>query len=394
MIDTVELADRDRLLVGLRTILDDRRLNDWFAERRPSTDPPSAIQVTYLRYKRGISLTVGLQTSYGPAFGYAVSREARPKLDKLINSAPPGTILAADRERMIMIALPAADRDLPGVRRAWVHRPHTLSYKPQRRWVGIDDRPDTNRVLRCYRPADARDNLARWPNSVAIDGIRTPGVIDHDRRRGVIAIERLDGVPLTRSMGDPRRREALAAAGRGLARWHRFAPAAPTRAALGVPTDIAEQLITLLPDQSRRIRRLADALIGPDHEADLGWCHGDFSLDQLLITEDQQVAILDWDRSGYGSRAVDLANADAAGWPELEPGAAGPARYPASTGLSQVGWRELLDGYAELRQPPNDLDRYRARARFVRAAEPFRRALPDWPIALTANLDRAEELIG
>ncbi|HEY9291680.1 MAG TPA: phosphotransferase [Microlunatus sp.] len=393
MIAAIELAERDPLVVGLTTILNQQRLDDWFAEHSSVPNPPSPVRVSYLRYKQGTSLTVGLQTRTGPTFGYAVSRDARPKLEKLVRQAPPGTVLAVDLEKLIMVAQPAADRDLPGIRRADTDRLRTLSYKPQRRWVGLADRSGIDSVLRCYRPADARRSLARWPAAELANGFRIPEVLDHDRRLGVISTERLPGVPMRRSTGDDQHGVALRAAGRALARWHQVAAPAPTRAALGTPIHVAEQLIMLLPGRSRQIRQLADRLSGPQTAVDLGWCHGDFSVDQLLISDQQPIAILDWDRSGLGPLAADLANADAAGWPAAGRASTQLPADSAPSGLSERGWRDLLDGYTQLRQLPDDLDRHRARAHFLRAAEPFRRAQPDWTVALAANLDRVEELL-
>jgi hypothetical protein len=372
------LADRDPDVPGLRLLMDGEQLGAWLADHGPFDKfrEPFGLVPNYLRYKPGTSLIAGFATTAGPVFGYAVSRDAEPKLGKLVRTAPPGSVLAHDRRLRLVLARPAADRDLPGLRTELAAAAEPLAYKPQRRLVG--GLPD--RILRCYRPADAEGIISRWPSPGAVSSIRTPQVVEADRAAGWVLIDRLPGQRLDGLTGTDLR-DGLTAAGAAIGRWHRQAPTVSRPADLPDLTATAEQLARLLPEQAARIAELAAAVGEPSGEVDHGSCHGDFSADQVLIEgETAGISLLDWDRSGHGPLAADLANADAAGLEQI-------------TELGDDGWQALLTGYAAERELPAGLDRWRARARFARSIDPFRMAGREWPRAVRAHLDRVEELL-
>lgn len=372
MIDsTADLIDRDPALPGMAVLLSDPR-------------------VDYLRYKPGTSLTVGLRTDQGPAFGYAVSESAAAKLDKIIGHAPPGAIRHHDRHSRLVLADPVADRDLPGIGRRGVREAEPLAYKPQRRWVAA---LDAEQIARCYRRDELSLTAARWPGVVDPAAIRIPAVVDLDRRAGLMAIERLRGGRLDR-LADEAAQEGWFAAGRALGHWHRSTVRPDVRAELPDVLATAEQLAVLLPEFAGRFRAVAARLSAATVGAESGWCHGDFSADQLLIDRfDHRPAVLDWDRSGHGPVAFDLGTADAAGGVLSTVTDGGAVEQQPGLGLPVRKWETLLAGYTEVRELPAGLDRVRALAWFVRAVEPFRRADPGWPTAVLARVDRAEELL-
>lgn len=354
----------------------------------------------YLRYKPGTSLVATVRTAQGPAMAYVTSTQAAPKLAKLAAHAPAGSVLLDDRRARLLIALPVADRDLPGLRRRLGPDggvgARTFAYKPQRRWVGLPAGagPDAD-VLRCYRREDLAPSRSRWPEPAASAGaagtgagpdFRIPAIVRTSTRHSLLRTERVPGRGLDDLLAHDAGADVLdlvRAAGRALAGWHRL-PAPPQAAATGSdPQAAAALLACLLPDQSARIADMAARLASSDeHRAGRGapastdpvWCHGDFSTDQILVEPSGSLWLMDWDRSGAGTRATDLAGAEAAG-------------------LTPAAREALLEGYGSAADLPADLDRVRARTLFSRAADPFRRAEPDWPALVTARLDTVQELL-
>jgi hypothetical protein len=371
----------------------------------------------YLRYKPGTSLVAMLDTALGPAMAYATSPQAAPKLAKLAAHAPAGSILLHDSRARLLVALPVADRDLPGLRRRIGPGPRTFAYKPQRRWVGLpaDAGPDSP-VWRCYRRGDVERIRHRWPSDAGVGDsptrhaatgagttgtFRVPEIVRASPRHDVLRIARVDGTGLDELLAadadvDPAASpnpapssdptaplDLVRRAGRALALWHRR-PLPSLPADPGSDPDAAATLLArLLPDRAPRIQELATRLREAEarlqgssagRSPDLVWCHGDFSTDQVLVGTDGALWLMDWDRSGAGPRATDLASAEAAGLP--------PAARTA-----------LLEGYTSAADLPADLDLARARALFSRAADPFRRADPDWPTLVTTRLDAVQELL-
>ena len=377
-----ELADRDRAVAGLPIMISAAQMARWLSELAiDDHDRQLALQPDYLRYKPGTSLLVGYRTEDGPLFGYAVSPEAEPKLDKLVRDAPPGSIVGFERSRRLVLARPAADRDLPGLRTRLGAGATALAYKPQRRFVGAVD----DRILRCYRRSDLADLLPRWPAGQQISGVRTPVLLETHRRTGSVSVERLPGQRLDQLSGD-RWLAGLEAAGSALARWHRQAPTPRRVSDLPSVETVADQLLQLLPDERARIESLAGRLtelradLLQTATVDVGWCHGDFSVDQVLVTDTDEISLLDWDRSGSGPVAVDLAAADAAG-------------SHGTGGLTGAEWQALTAGYQRVRPLPAGLQQFRAIAHFTRVIDPFRSADPDWSRLVRRGLDRVEAML-
>lgn len=370
----LSLVERDPDLTGLRLLLEQQSLADWLAEHGVHEGPT---ELTYLRYKPGTSVTAALTIAGEPAFAYAVSPGALPKVEKLLRRAPSGSVLAYDWRRRVLVARPRADRDLPGLR-SMATEVETLAYKPQRRWVGLvgDAEGPASSVVRCYRPSDAAAARERWP--MAGGPVVVPEVRRFDRRSGTLRIERLPGRRLT-SLTGAAQRDAWLQTGRMLGLWHRDARTAPVRAEVPDLGAVAAQIAWLLPDQAERVAHLVERLADGDTSPDAGWCHGDFSADQVLIDDDGDPALLDWDRSGFAPRAADLASADLLG-------------SGADADAAARHWEALLAGYTQIRPTPPALDQARAKSYFLRAPEPFRHAQHEWPQRVRSRLDRVEEL--
>ncbi|GAB3757347.1 phosphotransferase family protein [Microlunatus parietis] len=343
--------------------------------------------VTQLRYKPGTSCVAAIARPDGPAFGYAVSPAARPKLDKLIRKAPPGTIIDHDQERNLIMARAAADRDLPALADpaaaavSLLPGPppafRTLAYKPQRRWVALASQVGHEPVLlRAYRRTTVADAYLRLARFDRLAGTRRS--LGWDADYAVIATSFEPGESLAELIESGAATDAmLTGCGAALARLHDHQPfpGAPVREA--DPAATVALLGVLLSDQASRAQGILDRLraTAPARVPPVP-CHGDFSADQVIIppagSTRTEPTLIDFDRSGLGDPAADLAGLSAAG-------------------LGPDAVDRVLAGYRTVRPVPAGLDWHRARALLLRAADPFRTASPDWPADILANLDRLEE---
>ncbi|GAA1437294.1 hypothetical protein GCM10009616_38860 [Microlunatus lacustris] len=378
-------APPDAAVPGLDALEDTDRLAALLAERGETLRG-----CRYRRWKPGTSTVLALELASGPAWGYAVSAGARPKLDKTIERAPVGSVLLDRRDLGLLVARPSADRDLaaladldralsralrgPALGRRWCG----LAYKPQRRWVGaLDEAGGARRTVRVYRRRDLPAARAALALAADLGGVRAPREAAAAARGGLLVTSWLPGRPLDRLLDGPTAGDLLDGAGAVLARVH-AAPVRPDRDARPEDaelTAVRDQLVALLPGEAGRVRRLAGRLAdAPELSAPRVLRHGDFSVDQVVVDDDGRPGLVDWDRAHLGRAVDDLATADAAGLT--------PAQHQA-----------LLTGYATVRPLPAGLPAALARARFLRAAEPFRRCSSRWPAEVRARLDAVEEVL-
>ncbi|MGO1971887.1 MAG: phosphotransferase enzyme family protein [Propionibacteriaceae bacterium] len=373
----LDLAHRDRAVPGLTTILSDELLSDWLAEHSEQL-----LERRYLRYKPGTSCLVGLRLASGDAFALAVAADALPKLDKTVARAHPGSILAVDRGRGLVVARSSADRDLPALQdtgaalaelaRKGVHlggRPivRTLVHKPQRRWVALVTSEGARPVLiRAYRRRDLRRAVAahRTPPDNGI--LRTPRLLAVGRRYGVLALEYVPGRTVDPEHTDTDTLEEL---GAGLADLHAHPADGLPAMTIADPADTADLISRLLPDLAPVTAEILERLAADRTIAQpLVPGHGDLSADQFLITPDGRPGLIDWDRAGQGEAGYDLAN------------------LVASSTDDHFG-RAVLAGYARVHPLPT-LQGHLAGATLARAADPFRQNEPDWPAQVTRRVDR------
>ena len=377
----------------------------------------------YLRYKPGTSLVAGLRLASGPAFAYAVSPKARPKLAKLIDRAPEAAVLVHSTTASLLVARPAADRDLPALAKserlsAAVGRPvatwTTLAYKPQRRWVGRpggEARPP-ELVLRAYRPRDLPATMAGWrlAGQLGQSGVsaRLPDARTVSARRGLAVVSWLPGTPLDRLLDtsplgagsqaagsssadpwEPGRSEdsdespvlsnaVLTEVGVVLAQLHQALPACPDEARPDVRAlrPVLSELSALLPALRHRAAALVRTLEAHAPRP-TGWhpIHGDFSADQVIVAADGRIGITDWDRAGWGDPGADLGTLRAAG-------------------LSEPAYAAVLEGYARVRAVPASAEWHGIAAAMQRLTEPLRQSRTDWRSEIAARLARAERQLG
>jgi Phosphotransferase enzyme family len=408
------LVVRDLGLPALGLLLDDERLGTWLGEQHGS---PIRWSTRYLRYKQGTSCIIAgeLETAQGtrPCYASAHASDALEKLTKTLQRAPAGSVLGTDPARGLVVASPAADRDLPGlavldddrgsrrllrdllgdrdgVRGAQMR---TLRYKPQRRWVGVvQPRGGPAVVLRVYRPA------AAGPAAEAIRacaaGAGTPSLIGADSPRGVAAVEYVGGRVLAHPSGaGGGDLAAIRSAGRALGQLHTARVALRSRGSADADAVLAaaDQLATLFPDRADDVLGLSSKVAGRllNTEGVRLPIHGDFSLDQVVVDDIGRGRLIDLDEAHLGDPASDLACAAAAlGRDEVL------GRVSADRAAS---WLDALyEGYAEVLDPPSDdrLAVHRAAHLLRRAVEPFRlRQTADWPQAAEALVDRARQIV-
>ena len=400
------LVARDPGLPGLRALLDDQLLRELLGV---------PVSRRYLRYKPGTSCVLGavLERPTGPAdlFVTAYARAGAAKLVKTAEAAPAGSVLFSDRATGLLAVLASADRDLPflgvladdrllrrtlrellpGTGRWRDAQVRTLSYKPQRRWVGsVSSARGRRVVLRAYRPADARaaEHAVRVLTELPP---RTPRLLAADIGLGLLVLEYVDGRTLDAGRCAPGTQPApLPEVGAALARLHgRPLAGLPERSAAEDAEALhaaAAQVSVLLPELAPSALRLAAELsrrLGtlPRQRTVI---HGDFSTDQVLVGPDRSVTLLDLDRATEGDPAADLGSLAAAL-------TAGEVLGAAGAGVSTLS--QVRTGYAAVRAlPPQEAVGVHAAALLLRrAVEPFRLCLADWPERVAAMLRAATE---
>ncbi len=354
---------------GLGLLLADEPLRAWLAERGEVLDRRCSV-----RYKPRTSCVAGLRLASGPAFLLAVSAAAQPKLNKYLAQASSGDILGADPGRLLLVASFTADRDLPALtdldrnigrllRHPGSPETTTLVHKPQRRWVGLvrSGEQRTPVVLRAYRRSRLTDAGERLRIAQRASGVlRTPRLLARSSRSALLAVSFLPGTSLEARRSADARRSDGAAAGEALARVHRCDARGLPAALVSEPGLTAALVGALAPHLAGRVADLMVTLRGtrPSRAADT-LCHGDFSMDQVVVDDEGGLGLIDWDRAGRGNPAGDLASAMAAG-------------------LDESATSGLLTGYSRVRPVPPDLEWQLASARLQRLAEPFRLASPTW----------------
>ena len=373
---------------GLEVLLDDTRLSRWLAEQGQHL-----LHRSYVRYKPGTTCVVGLRLASGWAFALAASAGAQPKLDKLRERPLDQHVLAGDSSQRLLLSSMWGDRDLPALSDLprvvsrllpglGPHQVRTIVHKPQRRWVAALDVDGASGpvLLRAYRPQRAPDaarrlKLARQSRPTR-KAVQIPRLLGRSTRWGALAVEYVPGCTVRTALQRGPVRAELIATGRALATMHREQPS-------GMPaTDLADPALTvglvgvLLPHlRDRALRLLASLESRRPPAAEQALCHGDFALDQVIVTPEGRLAFVDWDRGGAGTPADDLGSV-------------------VASGVDAETVAHLYDGYTQVRPLPADLEWHIAHAKLRRLAEAFRRASAGWPVEVEERITDLEESWG
>ncbi len=382
--DDAALVERDPALPGLALLLDGDALS-----RRLG----AAVHRRYLRYKPGTTCVLALDVDGERAFAVAHAARALPKVDKTVERAPAGTLLAVDRGTGVLVARPRADRDLPGLARLTgdLHRCvapllpgadldgaalTTLSHKPQRRWVGLlAPRTGDPVVVRVHRPADARATQAAL-RSLPTGEPWLPSLLGVDARHGISLLSWLPGTGLHDLLASGRATAAhVRSAGAVVAALHARPPG--DLAVRGPDADrgdlrrAAAAVGVLVPGLAERSAALADRLgtALAERRPPAVTAHGDLSLDQVVVGAGGRTALVDLDAATGAEPALDLGSAVAALHVASRLGG-GPPEVDDLAAL-------LLDGYGAA-VDPRRLQVQTAAGLLRRAVEPFRLCHPAW----------------
>jgi aminoglycoside phosphotransferase (APT) family kinase protein len=414
---TADLAAplRDDALPTVGLLTDPSELAAWLGEVTGDVWEVTPLQ---RRYKPGTSLVLSFRGDVRSAgtdrtvqcVARVYSAPAAVKLDKTLEKTARTAVVAHDPGRRVLVTTAAGDRDLPllpllerpdgpadVLGRLLPSRPElaagtfcTLRHNPERRWVGVVRPPSGDPVLlRAYRRGRVRASV--WPyKALRRLGPRTPRLLAASEKLGVAVVKWVEGRQLD-AASDERH---WVAAGRALARLHDTEPTGIRRVAAGADAEAVlragDQLAALLPDLAPRVSEISSGLarLLSRVSADDVVIHGDFSADQVVVKATGSVVLIDLDAVRHGSAAADLgcgvATARLDGGPE------------ATAGWSGSPTSALLEGYAEVRRPPEPfaVAAHEASFLFRKAAEPFRMCRSDWATQVERRLLAAEQAYG
>ena len=365
---------------------------------------PAEPRVVYLRYKPGVSLTAAVRVRGAEPLLMlqAVSLRHRPKIEKLLTKQRHGAAgwgVVSDPPCLLVAGVPASDRYLPWLQRSGRGHPavagveldgfRPLRYKPHRRWVATGVHDGRPCVVRVVPPAFAQrcgPTLGHLNAAGFIPGLR------QDTRRGVSIQDWIDGEALVDGSEE---RPPLADVGLALARLHTL-PHGPVRAApdhRSALDQAAAAIAVLCPALAVRARQLATELgDGLPADGPRVVSHGDFSDDQVVITPDGRVRLIDFDRACVDHPAFDLGS-----WLSQElvnRHGAGTGRAP---GIDPVvtSFRVLVDGYARAAPVPERpaIVACTLAALLRRAVDPFRLRHPAWSEGIASRMELVEQLM-
>ena len=409
-----QVAARDPMLPGLRTLLDPQALLRLLRERLRHVQLKD-IRGSYLRYKPQTNCLASyhLHTSLGQIDIYAKAYTANDaqKLGKVLRPSAsllgPGSLqldeiatgiwIFPNDQVLRYLAILADDSDCRRMLKKIVPHGgdfsdyciHRLAYKPERRFVGqlrVADRSIA--VLRFY----TSDDFARANHNAKLlkpgKTLRLPGRLGRSKHRAITALEWLEGS----LFGDLLERgdlpsSALQDVGRALAEFHHNDSGklqTKTRQmevdALGESLEFAGKVFPELGDTfADLLGQLRHYLLQQPQQ---NHCvHGDFYAQQILLQQDG-VAFLDLDETSSGDGAADIGNFLAHLW-RAAPRRVEEVRESLFKGYSSAGGR--ID--------PNHINHCTAASLLRLLGEPFRRRESDWPTRMQAILKKAQSLL-
>lgn len=415
------VARRDPVLPGLPLLLDDEAMTqilraNWLAE-------VADVRACYVRYKPGTSCLVSYQCllAGSPVGFYAKGypQNAGAKLDKagqrlaaqnrwplagFVLREPAVAVFPSPADQVLTsLALVAPEGDraqmlsriLPNQPELWHVAPKTLRYKPERRYVAqlvADGEPVA--LLKLYDRGHYRAALRNAKGFTSQGPLRIAQRLGRSHHHRALVLAWLPGRPLASVLREPTPiDERLPMVGAALAQFHGQRPRrlpklrqkdelrslqAAVRAATTVAPDLAPRIEAL-------IRRLAPRL--PQVSASLASIHGDFSADQVLLT-DTNAAMLDLDRAARSHACADLGSFAAALERDVLRGTLTASRPAAAMDALIEGYRRA-GGRVEIASIPL----YTAAGLLRLAVSPFRSREPDWPRRIKAIVARAEAMV-
>lgn len=412
------LVQRDPHMPGLGVLLDTERFGELLHELRPGFEIGPA-RARYIRYKPGTSCIAAYRVRVDgkkvEMYARCHAMDGSVKVDAFLERRPrpgplgDGVMIALDRGIAIHVfpndrhiramrlfecepSRRRMSRILPAHRDLWRGSLKLLRYKPERRAVARIVRGGPKATLRMYPHATFAAARERAWAFTSEGSLWIPPVIGDSGRYCTIANEWFEGRSLLDVIGDPALApDELGRVGEALAQMHRQRPALQSMYTAGdlcaVIEGSADMVAALVPGLGERVRslcgRLGEAL------GEYPWrshaVHGDFTPDQVLLSDDK-VAILDFDRAGYGDPLLDLGSFAASllvrqGEGEL-----------ASDRVEEC-MRHLVRGLCGQAGPDErDLRLFTTCALVRLLPEPFRYRAKNWPEEIEALLCNAERM--
>ena len=408
------LALRDSALPCLADVLDNHRLSELLGE---------PARVTRLRYKPGTSLLAAFRIArnghhhYGWAMTRTTAGNSKLRRRENYSNTHGGDIriLQPDGRRPdALVAVGGFEDDwaLSG-NLLWL-RDHGLErlgaiprtggtlvrgaasivrYKPERRLVLMDHSPAGTIVIKTAAQSfnNARQqHFWQWLRRHGVPVLPLlgdPECADH----GISASPFWGAGDLTTVDDDKGARRA----GEALAILHNTPeyaddyPAEPQPSLMGqlmATQSMIAALLPLLQEPAMKLAaRLSDQLREQTSPKSLSMLHGDFSPDQVLVT-DEDVRIIDFDRAHSGVPEADIGSFAAV--EEIN------SQTPGPHAVGGPKTAHLIEGYVQAggRFSPGNINAWAAFRLFTGSVDPFRDRAPGWATDAAWQIDRALEL--
>lgn len=425
-----QLIDNDTAIPGLAALLDGDTLAAALNHERPHWGVRH-VEVTYLRYKPGTNCLAAcrIHTENGVELGYA---KALHQLDNVFRKDSDHLIALPDLKIKLhrfphdarlpalqKLCTPAERAELlrrlvPDQPELWQGTITPLHYKPERRLVARVDAANATDATDATDAANATDNMTAALKFYTADGfeqastaakrfsdleeLRIPQRLGRSRRHSALSLSWIQGQSLSRLLTHPAGQDVpMQAVGAALARIHAHKPSGlvPITAQdhIAAVSAAAEAVSVTAPWLGEMVTDLAYAIAARIREDDARHrsrgcaVHGDFSPDQILITDDGRVAVLDFDNAARGHPAADLGSFIAA----LIHQSSAPVT-PQITGYID----QFLRGYQTSQGAPiqcRQVSTYTAAALIRLAPEPFRYRRAAWGEEMGAMIRVAGEVM-
>lgn len=390
--EDMAIVKRDQRLPGLAMVLNVAAASELIGR---------SMALGYLRYKPGESCTAWVFDPRNPLDAGIVLRsvtsdrheiyrqreEWQGRNDVLLLEELCLTLLPPALDRKVKAACqlerPGGWSTLLGIETGAEH--HILRFKPERRLVLKDA------SLPLMIRATTRDRYERALRGAefgaALGGSK---VVAKNSRKAVFATEWLPG-----QTADPAIKlhdeDVYRAIGKYLACLHSRAAELDelSDCTLSSADAALSDLVVLLPEMGRTVADLSARLqvAGSRLRSKKGLCHGDFSADQVLLT-DAGIRVIDWDQFGLGDTTADLGSFLARIDMQVLAG-------EIDRDAGDITSAAFLEGYSAEREVPSAaLATHHAFALAALATEPFRQRAANWAGTTKELLRRVDVLLG
>ena len=401
----------DDALSHLEILLDAERLGDLLGFGTP-------LKISYVRYKPGWSCLARYETIESrPRTGYAKTFsqaphdwneqnpgwEYHPDLRIGVARFPfdrkiPALSLALDRDRAEHALDAFIDESKRDRYRADWGQWEVLRYKPERRCVlvGSYRRPGEHAArrffARFYAAGEAKYSaqwywdLHRACRELGV-GVDVPRPLGKRSKHRLLILKDSGGESLENRLSGDSAGEAVAAAARALAKFHRLpAPADTPLADTGLAARRSVEAIEgLLGSGAGGAAALANRLSETPPATFHTLVHGDFYHDQVTLRPDGRVHLLDVDELAIGNPIADVANFCA----HLDVLALNAEILPERARVLRAAFLESYEAEAAIKLSKESFPRLQAEALLNLAVTPFREFQSNWPDRMEQILDRA-----